>query len=144
MHNRSRRVLILNSDPEALIELQRVFEGAGIDTTITWDDSEACRLLGTKRFDLMILGDHPPEVDAAAFMQDRSYIGPCPPVLILRTTVRDKDLGFFRTLGAIGVVPKRDIMVVLERAMKAMAPMRFDVSADKDCSARTRTWRAAS
>lgn len=51
MHNRSRRVLILNSDPEALMELQRVFEGAGIDTTITWDNKEACRLLGSSRFD---------------------------------------------------------------------------------------------
>jgi CheY-like chemotaxis protein len=117
MDNQPSRVLILNSDPDALIELRRVFEEAGIDTAITWDDSEACRLLETKHFDLIIVGHHPPEIDAAAFR------GTCPRVLILREIVRDEDLDFFRRVGAIGVVPKRDIVVVLERATTALGPM---------------------
>jgi hypothetical protein len=91
-----------------------------------------------------MVGDHPPEIDAAALMQDLSYVGNCPPVLILRAVIRDKDLDFFRTLGAIGVVPQQDISSVLERATKAFAPMLFNVSTDKPCSARIQAWRAAS
>ena len=71
MDNQSHRVLILDFDPDTLIPLQHVFEEAGIDTAITWDETEACTLLGTKRFDLVILGDHPPEIDAAGFQPSR-------------------------------------------------------------------------
>ena len=95
----------------------------------------------TSYFDLIIVGHHPPEIDAAPFLQDLSYKGTCPRVLILR---EDEDLDFSPTLGAIGVVLKRDIMVVLERATNALGPMRFNVSAEKAYSARAHAWRAAS
>ena len=144
MDNQLRRVLILDSDPDTLIPLQHVFEEAGIDTAITWDETEACTLLGTKRFDLIVLGDHPPEIDAAGMLQDFSYRGNCPPVLILRGVICEADLENFRRLGAIGVVPKRDPSVVLEHATRALAPMLFKASGAKTSSAGTRTWRVAS
>jgi hypothetical protein len=53
----------------------------------------------TSYFDLIIVGHHPPEIDAAPFLQDLSYKGTCPRVLILR---EDEDLDFSPTLGAIG------------------------------------------
>ncbi len=143
MDNQSRRVLILDSDPDTLIGLQHAFEEAGVDTDITWDEREACTLLGTKRFDLIVLGDHPPEVDAAAILQDFSYRGTCPPVLILRAAVREKDVENFRRMGAIGIAPKRDTAVILERIAKALAPMLFKINAT-NAGSETRAWRAAS
>ena len=49
----------------------------------------------TSYFDLIIVGHHPPEIDAAPFLQDLSYKGTCPRVLILR---EDEDLDFSPTL----------------------------------------------
>jgi hypothetical protein len=34
------KALILDSDPDALITLQRTLENAGVDTTVTWDNAD--------------------------------------------------------------------------------------------------------
>lgn len=125
MDERLRRVLILDTDPETLITLQHVLEQAEIDTAITWDEIEACQLVETKSFDLLVIGDHPPELDAASILDNLSFRGSCPPVLILRAIISERDAEYFRRLGAIGVVPKRDLVVVLEHITKTLAPIQF-------------------
>lgn len=144
MKDLTHRVLIFGSDPDVLVTLQHAFEEAGIDTAITWDETEACSLLGSKRLDLIVMEDHPPEVDAAAVLQDLSYRGTCPPVLILRGLVNEKDREHFRRLGAIGVVSKRDIFLVLQEATKVLAPMPFRTTIPKGVSTENPVWRAAS
>ena len=60
MEKRLRRTLILDTDPDTLITLQHVLEEAEIDVTITWDEAEACQLIETAPFDLILIGDQPP------------------------------------------------------------------------------------
>ena len=144
MDNRLRRVLILDTDPETLITLQHLLEQAEIDTVITWDETEACQLVETKPFDLIVIGDHPPELDAAAILQDLSFRGICPASVILRGTVREKDVEYFRGLGAIAVAPRRDHNAVLEQLTRAMVPMLFKVTTAKIGLGEARAWRAAS
>lgn len=120
MDKQSRRVLILDTHPDTLITLQRVLEQAEINTSITWDETEACQLLGTAHFDLILIGDHPPEVDPAAIMDDLSFRGKCPAVLILRTVACEKDADYFHRLGAIGVAPKRNPIAVLDQVANEM------------------------
>jgi len=127
--DRLPRVLILDTDPHTLITLQHALEKAEIDTTITWDEAEACQLLETSHFDLILVGDHPPELDAAAIVDDLSFRGTCPSVLILRTVISEKDAEGFRRLGAIGVVPKLDLLAVLDQVTKTLAPMQFKAKA---------------
>ena len=103
-----RRALLLDTDPDTLITLQHALEEADIDATVTWDEMEACQLIEATPFDLILVGDHPPELNAAAMLDDLSLRGTCPPVLILRGIFGEKDAEYFRRLGAIGVVPKRD------------------------------------
>jgi CheY-like chemotaxis protein len=78
------RVLILDTDPDTLIDLQHLLEQAEIDTAITWDELEACQLLEAKPFDLILIGSHPPELDAASILQDLGFRGICPTSLILQ------------------------------------------------------------
>ncbi len=144
MDERLHRVLILDTDPETLIMLQHVLEQAEIDATITWDQAEACQLLETAPFDLILIGDHPPELNAAAILDDLSFRGSCPAVLILRAVVGDKDPDYFRSLGAIGVVPKRAPLAVLEQVTKTLAPMQFKTRSAKVGLVEARSWRAAS
>jgi len=123
------RVLILDSDLHTLISLQHALEEVEIHATITWEEAEACQLLETSHFDLILIGDHPPEVNAAAVVDDFSFRGTCPSVLILRAVVSEKDAEYFRRLGAIGVVSKLDPLAVLDQVTKALAPTQFKVKA---------------
>lgn len=127
--DRFPRVLILDMDPHTLITLQHTLEKAEIDTTITWDEAEACQLLETSHFDLILVGDHPPELDAADILDDLSFRGTCPCVLVLRTVISEKDAEGFRRRGAIGVVPKLDPRAVLDEVTKTLAPMHFKAKA---------------
>jgi DNA-binding response OmpR family regulator len=139
-----RRTLILDTDPDTLIALQHVLEQAEIDVTITWYEAEACQLIETAPFDLMLIGDHPPELNAAAILDDLSLRGTCPPVLILRGISGEKDNEYFRRLGAIGVIPKRDPVAVLGQVTRELATMQLKAKGARAGLAGARSLRAAS
>jgi len=122
MDERPYRVLILDSDPDTLITLQHFLQDAGVDVTITWDEAEARQLVKSEVFELVLLGDHPPELDAALFLAAVSTHDASYPSLILVDDVLEKDIEQFRGLGAVNVVPKRDPFLVLEEVRKALAP----------------------
>ena len=138
------RALVVDTDPDTLIKLQHVLEEANIDVTITWDELEACQLIETTPFDLLLIADHPPELNAAAILDDLSSRGTCPPVLILRGIFGEKDAESFRRLGAIGVALKRDPFAVLEQVRKALASIPFKTKDAKAGATESRTVQAAS
>jgi len=139
-----RRALLLDTDPDTLITLQHALEEADIDATVTWDEIEACQLIETASFDLILVGDHPPELNAAAILDDLSLRGTCPPILILRGIFGEKDAEHFRLLGAIGVVSKRDAHAVLKQVTRALAPIQFKANAATAGSTAACAWQAAS
>lgn len=143
MRTRLPRTLIVDSDPDALLSLQRVLEEAGIDTTATRDEKEAWQLLETIPFDLILIGDHPPELDAGAIIDDLSFRGTCPRVLILRTSINRKDVSHFRRLGAMDVLLKQDLVAVLGGVNKALGPVRSDPKFVETTLNESRSWRAA-
>jgi CheY-like chemotaxis protein len=51
------KVLIVDNDESALIELERELEGAGFNTTTTWDVSEAIQLASTTDYDYILVGE---------------------------------------------------------------------------------------
>jgi len=138
-----RRTLILDADPDTLITLQHVLEEAEIDATITWDKTEACQLIETTPFDLILIGHHPPELNAAAIVDNLSLRGTCPPVLILMGIFGDKDAEYFCRVGAVGVIPKRDPLV-LEQVTKALTPVHFNAKAAMAGLTEARRWPTAS
>jgi len=125
MDKRLRRTLILDTDPDTLITLQHVLEDGGIDATITWDEAEACHLLADAPFDLILIGDHPPELNAAAVINYLGFRGMCPPVVILKGITSKKDVEDFYRLGAAGVVSKRDHLAVIEQVRNTLALTEF-------------------
>jgi DNA-binding response OmpR family regulator len=143
MCERLCRLLILDTEPDRLIALQHECEEANLDATITWDAAEACQLLGTGPFDLLLIGDHPPELDAAAILNDLSFRGMCPPVLILLDGTGEKGAEYFHTIGAAGVVPKRDQQAILEQVTRTLKPVQWKRTA-KNSLTRDRSWQIAS
>jgi len=63
------RVLILDHDPDVLTHLQHVLEDGGLDTTIIWDCVEARELTRNTSYDVILVGNHSPEVAAETFLQ---------------------------------------------------------------------------
>ena len=114
MREHKCKALILDSDPDTLITLQRTLENGGVDTTITWDDGEARNLIRSMPFDVMLIGDHPPEISAENTVRDFRVQGASGPCLILRTTAQEMSAERLQRLGVVAVLPKRDPGKVLE------------------------------
>ena len=122
MSEHKRKALILDSDPDALLTLQRTLENGGVDTTVTWDRAEAGNLVRTTPFDVMLIGDHPPEIDVENTVHDLRLRGALSPCLVLRTSAAGKiGAGRLRQLGVAGVLPKGDPAKVLEEVQKTVA-----------------------
>jgi len=64
LHKGPRRILVFDFDESVLIALEQVLEEAGFETTTTWSIDEVFLWLQRKRFDLIVIGDHPPQIDA--------------------------------------------------------------------------------
>jgi len=116
------KALILDSDPDALIMLQRTLENGGVDTTITWDSAEARNLARLTRFDVMLIADHPPEISVENTVRDLRLRGTLSLCLVLQTTMTGRTRAErLRQLGVAGVLPKRDPERVLDEVQKAVA-----------------------
>jgi CheY-like chemotaxis protein len=143
MDEQRYRVLILDADEDTLITLQHVLEDAGVDTTITWDENEARQLVERTPFDLIVLGDHPPEIKADTILRDFNLHNAFHPCLILREIVFESDIEYFRQLGALAVIPKRDPTEVLEQVRKQSHLRTGDAAPPIESLAGTHASRAA-
>ncbi len=65
MSSRRHSILILDHDEDVLLRLEHLLETAGFDTTVTWRADEVAQLLCNREYDLLIIGHHPPEMDAS-------------------------------------------------------------------------------
>ena len=52
---------------------------AALDATIAWDKAEACELPEAAPFDLILIGNHPTELDGATILDGFSFRGIYPP-----------------------------------------------------------------
>lgn len=116
MKERPLRILVLDVDEGTLIRVEQLLEDAGIHTTTTWDPTEAQELFKSKYFDLLVVGHHPPELDAARLLRDLQEPERCS-VCVLSTATRS-DFEKFRSLGAAAVIPRRDHVGIAEDVQK--------------------------
>ena len=113
MNQQRTCILICDSDAETLISLEQLLEDAGFDTTTTWDASGVTRLLQAERFGLVLIGNHPPQMDAEIILRDPQVSGiPC---LVLDSDLSNCNLDRLHSLGAIAVVPRRSHAFILKQ-----------------------------
>jgi CheY-like chemotaxis protein len=118
-----KKILILDHDERAIIDLERVLEDEGFETTTTWDTREALDLLAHRDFDLVLVGDHPPKVRSAELLntlRSRQISASC---IVLQTAARYPFEGqYLCWLGAHAVMPKlqyRDIVAKIQERLSA-------------------------
>ncbi|MFB3917169.1 MAG: hypothetical protein ACE14M_10595 [Terriglobales bacterium] len=114
-----KRILLVDADELVLIRLEKMLEDAGFDTTTTWDPRHALAILTAGEFDLLLLGHHPPEVNAKELLVKVTALGRRPKCLVLQPVTMG-DAGEFLRLGALEVVYSRSYDDVL-RAINSQA-----------------------
>jgi DNA-binding response OmpR family regulator len=107
MNGPKKHILIADSDERALIELEQLLEDEGFDTTTAWNTSDTVNLIGQKEFDLLLVADHPPEVNCEVVLRLRRDKGAKVPVVVLETSPRHPFAEpYLVTLGADSFVQK--------------------------------------
>jgi DNA-binding response OmpR family regulator len=116
-----KKILVLDHDERVLIDLERCLEDEGFETTTTWDLQEALDLLANRDFDLLLLGDHPPEVRCAELLKTFRSRQISPSCIVLQTAARYPfENQYLCWLGAQAVMPKwqyRDIVAKIQERL---------------------------
>jgi DNA-binding response OmpR family regulator len=108
MMTRRKCILVLGIDEQLLIDLERLLENRGFATTTTWDTDEALHLVQSHRFDLLLIGDHPPQVAASEVLRQVQSGRTSVPCIILQQKSAPFSEEYFYSLGAAGVVTSRE------------------------------------
>ena len=117
------RVVICDSDPQILIDLERVLEDMGFDTTTTWNTADLERLLGQYSFNLLIVGDHPPQMDAEVIFNElRGKHHHVSHVLCLvwQRHLDQRNVERLRSAGATTVVSEPDCASIVEEVKSSL------------------------
>lgn len=106
---RQARVLIVDNDEEVLFTLQRLLEDHGYDTTIASSGKEARGFIRTESYDIILLDDYMSDLDCCELLGHLRSSNLAVPCLVMQpTSPAPADTDHFCSLGASGVVSKRD------------------------------------
>lgn len=104
-----RRALIVDTDETVLISVERLLEEEGIDTTTTWDMREALAMLRSKRYDVLLLAEHPPEISCGHILRQLRESGDRTPTIVMQSAPRYPfETVYLQSLDTYAVVPKGD------------------------------------
>jgi CheY-like chemotaxis protein len=124
MREQRHKILVVDSDESVLIALQRALEEEGYETTIAWELTEALKVMNTARFDILLVGDHPPDLNCErllkALRKGQTWI----PCVVMHSTARHPfSEQYLQYLGAHGVACKWNDKEVLEEVRKCVADL---------------------
>jgi len=69
METQRKTILIVDDDEQVLIDLERLLEDQGYDTTTVWSGGEALQLLQSKSFDFVLLDGDLPDLTREELMR---------------------------------------------------------------------------
>ena len=112
MNSRRRRILVLDRDEQTLLDLQKTLEDVGFKTTTTWDAAEALALARTRQYDLLLVGDQPPEITGSEILRELQCSRVSVPCVILQGAGKSFDPDYYYSLGASGVISNWNVETV--------------------------------
>jgi DNA-binding NtrC family response regulator len=123
-----KKILVLDTDADRLVVVEQMLEDAGYDTTITWDVRSAKELLAGDGFSLVLIGEHPPEIDRSEIVEAVWSKSPAIPCVIMRSA-RSWFAFEDRTPGAYSAVSRCTLSDVVDHVKHCLQP-----SAEEDCA----------
>jgi len=130
MKQQRLRILICDTEVETLLDLEQTLEDAGFDTTTTWNARDVARLLETDLFHLLIMGNHPPQMDAEVILRGlraKDRRGCDVPSLVLLQDLTEYEMERLRSAGAKSVVSRRDHASIVEQVQRCLRDLLGDV-----------------
>jgi CheY-like chemotaxis protein len=114
-----KRILIVDNDEDVLIALEQELEGQGFETTTEWSLPEGLETLAANQFDLLLVGDHPPELNCERLLKLLRRQRVAIPCVVLHSAARHPfSAEYLRFLGASGVACKWNFAEVLDEVCK--------------------------
>ena len=109
------KVLVVDHDEEILTTLESLLEDDGFDTTTAWTGLDALKAINGKGFDLVLVSDYLPDMDAEKLIQQLHRAAGDVPCVVMQTS-REPIPGVRSLIwtGAVDVVCKWSSESVLE------------------------------
>lgn len=121
MVREKKKILIVGSDADLLVDLERMLEDAGFETTTTWNSRHAVSLLETHAFDLMLIGEHPPEVSSIALLKKgRSKPHRVQCIILRSAALHPFETEYLCSLGAQEVTSRWDLKDVMNKVKSCL------------------------
>ena len=121
MSRQKRNILVLDSDSAFLIALEHALEGEGFNTMTTWNAWEATALLGSTRFDAVLVGEHPPEVKTGELLKQLQVEHQRIPCIVMQSAARHPfEAQFLCARGAYAVTPKWNHKGIVEHIRQSL------------------------
>lgn len=122
MRQQRKKILIVDNDESVIIALQQVLEDHDFETTSAWDLTEAFKLMNDANFDVLVIGDHPPELNCERLLKRLRAVQSWTPCVIMHSAARHPfSVEYLQFLGAHGVACKWNYNEVLEEVNKCAA-----------------------
>jgi DNA-binding response OmpR family regulator len=115
------RILILDQHEDVLLHLEHLLETAGFDTTLAWHMDAFRRYLGKSEYDLIIIGHHPPEIDAGEVLRSLHPVRP-QTIVLTGATRHPFEEEYLHGLGADAVFSKwnRDLATCIRKSFPSV------------------------
>lgn len=119
------KVLIVDSDEQVLIVLERLLEDEGIETATTWSARQALDLIKGNGFDILVTGDHLPDLSCEELLREIQGEELPASVLVMESSgvKTASSAEYFASLGAAVTLRRREYVKLLS-CVKAMLENR--------------------
>lgn len=107
--NHKGNVLIVDNDDRILWAFQEHLENAGFNTEATWSGHEALALLGSGKFDILLVDDYLPDIHSHDFLKRVSRLPNQPSIVVMHSAEpKPADVQSYARLDVAELVDKRD------------------------------------
>jgi len=128
MLRKDKSVLVVDDDEDVLIVLEWALENEGYSTTTAWSGQEGLNLLRSKRFDLVLVDEHLPDLGWRAILGELRRKGVKTPVMIMQATAPKSDeVDQYASSGICGWVRKqmpREVTEAVDKCFESSASTR--------------------
>jgi CheY-like chemotaxis protein len=117
------KVLIVDCHEEVLITFEQLLEDKGYDTTTAWTGQDGLGALKTQLFDLILVNEYLPDMNAEDFVSALQHRGNKVPCIIMQPSATEiTDTSRFFAAGAVAVVCKWSQDLVLDAVYALLPP----------------------
>jgi two-component system, OmpR family, response regulator len=115
---RRKHILVVDDDEQFLMALAAILDDKGYATTTTWSGYEALKLLRTRPFDLVMLGDNMPDLGLKDVLRKMRIMSLEPLVMVMQDGPLVDAGGRLLSDGVNGVIAKTAGGAEISRAVR--------------------------